>query len=210
MKAISAPRGGTILCSHTHHFTLCNRLCFLSLHPSCPPRPPSLHLTRSSLFLTHSTPVSPKTHRFVLRAAESTQPASISSADKTIATDDEFSLAKVPARLVLKWMSLQSNFTFTVKLIRACDWLFAGFIWNNWPRCWGYSLVVSDLYIIFEKYQFFIFIFTTFSNSTNTESFSAILYEGGLLWIYVLVCLQSIGMGLGLTLISSQDLSGQH
>lgn len=95
MKAISAPRGGIILCSHTHHFTLYNRLCFLSLHPSCPPRPPSLHLTRSSRFLTHSIPTSPKTHRFVLRAAESTQPASISSADKTITTDDEFSLAKV-------------------------------------------------------------------------------------------------------------------
>lgn len=134
MKAISAPRGGIILCSHTHHFTLYNRLCFLSLHPSCPPRPPSLHLTRSSCFLTHSIPTSPKTHRFVLRAAESTQPASISSADKTITTDDEFSLAKVPARLVLKWLSLQSlykceitiivsyyYFTLTVKLIRVCD-----------------------------------------------------------------------------------------
>ncbi|XP_059449213.1 uncharacterized protein LOC132180422 [Corylus avellana] len=96
MKAISAPRGGAILCSHTHHFTLCNRLCFLSLHPSCPPRPHGLHLTRSSRFLTHSTPLSPKPHRFILQAAESTQPTSLSSStDKTVIADAEFSLAKV-------------------------------------------------------------------------------------------------------------------
>lgn len=100
MKAISVARGGTILCSH-NHFTLCKRLCFLPLHLPYPRQPPSLLLTRprpTSSFYTSSKLVSPPKPRLsVLRAAESTQPTSLSSssADKTIITDDDFSLAKV-------------------------------------------------------------------------------------------------------------------
>ncbi len=91
MKAIASE---TILCSHSHYFTLCNRLSSFSFSPQ--PSIPRPHLTRTR---TRSIPIPPKTHRFVLKAAESTQPASLSSsssADKTIVTDDEFSLAKVP------------------------------------------------------------------------------------------------------------------
>lgn len=90
MKAIASE---TILCSHSHYFTFCNRLSSFSFSPQ--PSIPRPHLTRTR---TRSIPIPPKTHRFVLKAAESTQPASLSSsssADKTIVTDDEFSLAKV-------------------------------------------------------------------------------------------------------------------
>ncbi|KAL0015271.1 hypothetical protein SO802_002340 [Lithocarpus litseifolius] len=100
MKAISAlARGGdTVLCSHNHHFTLCNRLSF---KPPIPNPTPNLTRSRPPIIITFFTPIPPKTHRFVLKvkAAESTQPASSlsssTSADKTIVSDEEFSLAKV-------------------------------------------------------------------------------------------------------------------
>lgn len=102
MKAISAlARGGgdTVLCSHNHHFTLCNRLSF---SPPIPNPTPNLTRSRPPIIITFFKPIPPKTHRFVLKAkaAESTQPASLSSssttsADKTIVSDEEFSLAKV-------------------------------------------------------------------------------------------------------------------
>lgn len=103
MKAISAlARGGggggdTVLCSHNHHFTLCNRLSF---SPPIPNPTPNLTRSRPPSIITFFKPIPPKTHRFVLKAAESTQPASLSSssttsADKTIVSDEEFSLAKV-------------------------------------------------------------------------------------------------------------------
>lgn len=97
MKAISAARsGGTILHSSHNRSTLCNRLRFLSLHLQVHPRsPPSLHLPPSRP-PGHSLSISPKPLRFVLRAVDSTQAASLSSsADKTVVADDDFSLAKV-------------------------------------------------------------------------------------------------------------------
>lgn len=97
MKAISAlARGGgggdTVLCSHNHHFALCNRLSF---SPPVPNPTPNLTRSRPPIIIAF---FKPKTHRFVLKAAESTQPASSlsTSADKTIVSDEEFSLAKVP------------------------------------------------------------------------------------------------------------------
>ena len=100
MKAVSSLARGvdTVLCSHNHHFTLCNRLTF---SPPIPNPTPNLTRSRPPIIITFFKPIPPKTHRFVLKAkaADSTQPASLSSttsADKTIVSDEEFSLAKVP------------------------------------------------------------------------------------------------------------------
>lgn len=91
MKMLTLTRA-TILYSHHHddrHFGFSSHYrCFLSIHPISPP-PPLIASKRQRVGLS-----------FITRAADSTQPSSAAasatnSANKTLVTDDEITLAKV-------------------------------------------------------------------------------------------------------------------
>lgn len=106
LSTVTASSKGIFLCPHQYHEF--NRHRFLSLQDhhhhhhhntsSSKPRP-------ITSFLVHLEPIGPRVHQHSkpkpkltrARAADSTQPTTVSStADKTVVPDDQFSLAKVP------------------------------------------------------------------------------------------------------------------
>ncbi|CAK9150712.1 unnamed protein product [Ilex paraguariensis] len=94
--AASSIRGGTVLCSH--HFVLCNHRNFLSLNRVSSTAGPNSR-THPSIF-SNQEPFFAKSNnsirfKFISRAADSTQPSSAATADKSVVSDEEFSLAKV-------------------------------------------------------------------------------------------------------------------
>lgn len=120
IRAVTATARGSFISSQHD-----NRYSFLSLHP---PRPhhnqgfgrsrPSTS-TSTSVFI-HLEPTGPRPHRRLElllttpRAADSTQPSSVSSsAGKTIVPDDQFSLAKVCICLLPMGVMAQKFFIWT-------------------------------------------------------------------------------------------------